>query len=118
MALTTFPAIPPSQSSRRKVQFRVLEAQFGDGYVQPVPDGLNNMLETWDLSFDDIPGADLVTIRNYIDGLGGTKFFYWTPFADSTPKKWKVVGEYTINYKNINAGSLQVTIQRVYTLEV
>jgi phage-related protein len=58
--------------------FRVLTAQFGDGYRQTAADGINNKSDSWPLSFTGT-AARVTPIRNFLNGLGGWQSFYWTP---------------------------------------
>jgi phage-related protein len=39
------------------VKFRTLSARFGDGYEQTAPDGINNKLESWPLTFEGTSAA-------------------------------------------------------------
>lgn len=59
--------------------YRVLTAQFGDGYKQVAADGINNVSQTWPLSFKSKTLQDIVDIRNFLDEKQGFKAFYWTP---------------------------------------
>lgn len=58
--------------------FRVLTAQFGDGYEQTAADGINNKTESWPLSFTG--RATVITpIEAFLDARGGWQAFLWTP---------------------------------------
>lgn len=60
------------------VAFRVLKAQFGDGYAQTAEDGLNSAIETWPLVFAGRLN-ELAPIKAFLKAHGGWKAFYWTP---------------------------------------
>ncbi|WP_211440919.1 phage tail protein [Collimonas humicola] len=59
---------------------KVLAAQFGDGYTQRTPNGLNPNPDVWNLTFEfgGSPTAHL-PFKNFLDALGGTQAFDWTP---------------------------------------
>ena len=58
--------------------FRVLKAQFGDGYSQEVADGINNEVQSWPLQFVGTR-AEVIAIRDFFRRHGGYKGFFWTP---------------------------------------
>lgn len=59
-------------------KFRVLSAQFGDGYKQRAADGINNKSQSWSLSFTGRK-ADVQPIMDFLDARQGYQSFYWTP---------------------------------------
>jgi phage-related protein len=77
MAIPTFtydPITDPVGTST----YRTLTAQFGDGYSQVAGDGINNVYDTWSLSFAGA-SADVAPVKSFLDALQGYLPFYWTP---------------------------------------
>jgi len=112
---TFSPAYPPSIDSTEDVTLTVYEAGFGDGYSQRVEAGLNNSVETLNLSWGVIPTADADDIIDFFRDHGGAESFYYTMPNDSVPKK------YTCNnWKRAWAGpnyrTLTATFKRRYDL--
>lgn len=68
---------------------RVAKTQFGDGYVERAPDGLNPMPETWALQFNDISdeaGTEIIAfLQARFTGPAGQEAFDWTPLWSNTP---------------------------------
>ena len=60
------------------VKFRTLSARFGDGYEQTAPDGINNKLESWPLTFEGT-SASITPIKTFLESKLGTRSFLWTP---------------------------------------
>lgn len=58
--------------------YRLLKAQFGDGYMQTAADGINNIQRSWPLQFAG-GAADVTPVRDFLDSHAGWKTFYWTP---------------------------------------
>lgn len=58
--------------------FRVLSAQFGDGYTQEVGDGLNNEIRAWPLQFWGYEW-EIQPIRDFLRRHQGFRPFLWTP---------------------------------------
>lgn len=60
------------------IDFRVIKAQFGDGYVQRSSDGINTKEEQYSVKVNALtPVAK--EIRDFMNELNGTKGFLWTP---------------------------------------
>jgi phage-related protein len=67
----------PKIESAKETTYRVMRAQFGDGYRQQVKDGLNNAGRTWSLSFTGT-AAYIDAIEAFLDTRGGEPFL-WAP---------------------------------------
>ena len=93
--MSVFTLIPASANLMKKP--RVLPAAFGDGYVQRTNFGLNALGQTWVLTFDfgNSTAAHLPFI-NFLDALGGTQAFDWTPPGESASRRF-VCADYYAN---------------------
>lgn len=58
--------------------FRVREARFGEGYRQASPDGPNNDVQNWSVSFIGVK-ADAQAVVDFLRSHQGATSFYWTP---------------------------------------
>lgn len=58
--------------------FRVRTAQFGDGYRQVAADGINNLSESWPLTFRGRE-AYITAILAFLRGKKGSMPFSWKP---------------------------------------
>jgi phage-related protein len=74
--MATFTALPDYSVSIDLVP-KVLKAQFGDGYEQRLPDGLNNMLEQWSCTFKRNTD-EAKAIYNFLKVRQGVESFNWT----------------------------------------
>lgn len=81
----------PSYNTDVTDEYRTLRAQFGDGYVQEAPDGINAVRDVWRLLFENIALADGEAIRTFLRGKAGVPFT-WTP-PGGTEAKYKLRGE-------------------------
>ena len=86
--MATFPAFTPSYGSAGVTDFRVLRADFGDGYSQRAVDGLNNAKITWALTFEMLLDADAKTINDFLVDKGGATAFTWTAPNESSSREW------------------------------
>ena len=73
------PTYPPSYSTSVGKDFRVLSVGFGDGYGQTVADGLNNVTETWQVSWQALPDAGADDIETQLAAIAGGIFEWDTP---------------------------------------
>jgi phage-related protein len=76
----------PHKATQVAIKPRVLRAQFGDGYVQEVADGINAMLPEWDLTWQNLHAATGGTptaadLNTFFKTQEGYKKFLWTPPA-------------------------------------
>lgn len=89
MAFQTFaPAVAPSPGSEIKPQIKLLRAEFGDGYSQSVPDGLNHIRKVITLKWDGLTEVQKTYIESFFETHGGYKTFQYQPFGVSSMKKW------------------------------
>jgi phage-related protein len=85
---TTFPTnVPgPSFPVEKQAQPKVKTVQFGDGYTQEAPDGINYNLFTWNLSWDALTSSEKTTIENFLVAAGGYATFQWADPEGTTQK--------------------------------
>jgi len=67
---------------------RVRKTQFGDGYVQRSPDGINNMPAKWQLTFKDVTLAAGDAMVAFLRARGGVEAFDWCPPRETALKRW------------------------------
>lgn len=79
-----------SQQSRRTVKFSTLSAKFGDGYEQTAPDGTNPRVESWSVVLENLTAAERATAWAFLDSVGFSTAWTWTPPGDTTSKLFKV----------------------------
>jgi len=60
------------------IQYKVITAQFGDGYKQTSSDGINNTEESWSIKTHATTSV-AKEIKAFFDYHKGVKSFYWTP---------------------------------------
>ena len=87
-----------STNSGKQTSFKTIKAQFGDGYSQRAADGLNSKVDSWSLSWPNLSSTDKETIITALDAVGGWDYLTWTPFGESTEKKFIVKDGYSISY--------------------
>lgn len=61
-----------------KIDYRVVETQFGDGYAQISSDGINTKNESYTITVHG-KKSQALEIMAFFDRHKGSKSFFWTP---------------------------------------
>lgn len=89
MALLTFaPPIAPSPGTNFNPKVSLNQADFGDGYTQASPRGINHIKETVDLRWNGLTEMEYVTIRSFFEDHGGYLPFWYQVRGRAAPMKW------------------------------
>jgi len=78
----------PEYGSQPSVETRILKADFGDGYTQRAADGINNIIETWDLSWKNLQKNFANRLNNFFREKKGYISFKWIPPGEQSLKIW------------------------------
>lgn len=113
--MATFPATyKPDMSSQYVPEIRALDVGFGDGYSMSGPDGLNTIVDTWNLKFSNRPSADIAAIKSFLDTHGTWTVFDWIAPDDVSSKKWRVKGSYQISDAEAGNRSISFSVRRYF----
>jgi len=89
MPLPTFtPPIGPSPGTTHRFEIKLREAEFGDGYSQTTPAGLNHIVLNVPLQWDALTLEQAKAIENFFLEREGYKAFYYQPFGIDQSLKW------------------------------
>ena len=69
---------PAHYGTSREAAPKLRSVQFGDGYEQIAPDGLNHNLLKLDVSFSTLTAAERAALCAFLDARGGHEPFKWT----------------------------------------
>lgn len=88
MALPTFePPVPPSPGTETTPKYKLRIANFGDGYTQATPDGLNHVRRTVRLRWDVLTVAQAEYIESFLIARGGYEPFLYA-LSDDETRQW------------------------------
>lgn len=101
----------PRIAAQGTTDFRVLTAQFGDGYSQRVGDGLNTEVQKWNLEFT---GTDtyISPIATFLRRHQGFKSFSWRPPLSA--EGFYRVDSMQVTALGRNVYTLSATFQQVF----
>jgi phage-related protein len=116
MTIPTFaPYKDPIIGTKQQVQFRVLDAGFGDGYSQVTPDGLNTkMIGVQGVQWVGMTLSQAHSISTQLDSFNGTTFAYQLP-GTSAPIYWRCKS-YSLDDSDGFYLSISADLQQVFDL--
>jgi len=110
MALDTF-TYEPSYGSNYTVEPPTNVVQFGDGYAQIAPGGLNTVAQgtKYDLTFGSLSDADFASIDSFLKSHIGSTVFKWTPPAPANTEVKVRASNYRATWNQANQSKISVT---------
>jgi phage-related protein len=105
----------PDRSMARRTMPKVLLANFGDGYEQRIPSGINSLGEEYTVTFKTRPKLDIDNMTAFFDTQKGTTNFSFTIPNSAGEKTIKVVcSDYSLSFEYDNFYTIEATFRRVY----
>ena len=105
-----------SQSSSKQTKFRTRVAQFGDGYTQRQPDGINGKIDVWTVNWENVNDTIRDQIINVLDVVEGWDYIIWTPPDDSVEHKFRIPDGYSYTIHSGSIHSISVVLEQVFDL--
>lgn len=84
MSVSTF-IWHPDLGAQKRLEVAVTETQFGDGYSQRAPNGINHVREVWSVSFTG-NDTDIAPIKGFLEAVIAV-----TPFKWMTPEEKEIL---------------------------
>jgi len=103
-----------SQSSSGGKKYRVLIAEFGNGYTQRTQDGINSARAQWSISWDNLTSAEKDTVIAALDAAGSHDTHTWTAPDEATSKEWRVTEGYQLSTAGGSIFSISTTLQQEF----
>lgn len=89
MPVPTFePPVGPSPGTAHKPIVNLWEADFGDGYSQPTPKGINHIKRSVSLVWNVLTLEQMQEITGFFERMAGSQPFYFQPFGEARARKW------------------------------
>ncbi len=89
MSVPTFtPPVGPSPGTWHKPTVNLWEADFGDGYSQPTPKGINHIRKSTSLSWNVLTYEQMLEITDFFERMGGHLPFFYRPYGERVAVKW------------------------------
>ena len=107
-----------SDKSSKKREFREFSTQFGDGYAQVAPAGLNAGYDVWDITWVALEAGEVTSIESVLDTNGSWGILTWTPCHEATQKKFRMTkdGYSRSNIGNSGKFTISCTLKQVFDI--
>jgi phage-related protein len=100
-----------------EVSLRTRSLQFGDGYLQRSPDGINTYKDTWNLAIpcdNDASSTNTVaTLEAFFISTAGIYPITWTP-PDSTTANFYLITSWQKKHQGNTHWEISFKLERVY----
>ncbi len=103
----------PTRASNRTVTPRFLRADLGDGYDQRAGDGIQTIKEEWSVTFEALDQTNADTLVAFFENLEGYQKFEWTPFRQTTEKKF-ICSDWSESFPGNSLTRVQATFTQVF----
>lgn len=104
-------------SSNTEYNFRMMNAQFGDGYTQRAPDGLNNKIDSWSIIYSKLSTVDIATVEAFIEIVRSGEYFLFTPPGD-IEKKWSLDFSSKVGKKYIGGVHVEIAFKIIQVFDL
>lgn len=104
-----------SQSSSSSQEYRVILAQFGNGYEQRQKDGINNSIQQWSVTWENINTSESNEIITAFDTAAGIEPFLWQPPNANQVRKYKVE-RYDQSVLSGSLSTVSATLKQVFDI--
>jgi phage-related protein len=89
MTLPVFtPPVSPTAGMQDKPELKILKTEFGDGYSQPTPNGINHIRRVVTLEFGLLEPDEKDTIVDFLTAQSGTAPFLYTIPGSASPTRF------------------------------
>ena len=103
-----------SVEAQKTTTFRILEQQYGDGYVARRQDGVNPVSERWRVQTPTMAWDQCQTLEDELIALGAGNF-EWMPPNETVNKRWVLdPPEWEWSFATESQASLSFTLRRWY----
>lgn len=102
-----------SQASNENVEFIVNGIQFGNGYEQVQPDGINNIRSNWNVVWENVTTTQKTTIITALRATNGADYITWTPPGYASAIRFRTTG-YSITTPSGNIWTITAQLKQVF----
>lgn len=111
MAYTTFTPVIAPTSYDNATEIRIIDNDFGDGYKQVMPDGLNAARDKLSVRWSNLLISQCKSLDTFFESQCA-KPFYWTPPQTTTRKLWRCTSWKASYHETI--ADLDATFEEVF----
>lgn len=92
---------------------RILSDISGGGMEQRAEDGINTVLQKWNIAFNKRKGDTIDAVYQFLKAQQGYKSFWWTPYGEVSPRRF-ICPSVNVTFDNYTAvQSLSFSLEEV-----
>lgn len=106
----------PSYQTDISFEPRIKRIQFGNGYQQRIPDGINTNLSSFNAAFDNRLEPEAVSILYFLNARNGQESFVYnvpTIYSKVNFNTRYIAPRWSVSYNSYNNYSIKVTFEEV-----
>lgn len=104
-------------SSSKTTDFRIIKMSFGDGYSQRAPNGINNRIDSWDVTWGALTFTEVDFLETTLGNIGGHNVVRWTPSGETTEKFFINKNSSYSKTRTGNVFSITCSFEQIYDPE-
>ena len=108
--------VTPVRSTSPSTNTRILQAQFGDGYTQRAGDGINTVIQKWDVQWVNLDSTDSDELIDFFEARGGYESFRWIPPGSSLYQKF-ICKQWSETHPGNSKKNLNASFDEVFDLD-
>lgn len=110
----SFPVgVDAAPGSSVETEPKVRRAEFGDGYIQRSPNGINSIRDKFTVMAKNVTPAQALEIIAFMKARKGCESFYWTPTDEVTPRKF-ICSKWDRDFADHEARTMKLTFEEVF----
>jgi len=113
MTIDTLPSTPAPDQYDASTEISNWEADFGDGYSQRAPKGINNTKDSVPLNWTNLTKVEMIVLRDFCIAHSGGQTFYFTLEDEDDPKKFALMS-YVRKYVSYDNYTFTLNMKQVY----
>jgi phage-related protein len=100
--------------STKKVKARMLSQQFGDGYAQDAPDGINNTPQEWNITVEYATKTVIDGIESSLISAMGVRILWTPPTTGASQLKWRVPESWDRKFHAPDVESISFVLRQAF----
>lgn len=107
-----------SQSSSYEIDYRIIEARFGNGQYQRAKDGINNIAQRWSIAWENLTDAQRDNVVATFNTSAGIDYFVWQPPGSASDLQFLQTGPLALIERSGNITGISVEVEQVFNSRI
>lgn len=113
-APTFTPPFDPAPGAQSKPEIKLWKTDFGDGYNQPTPAGINHMRDVLSLTWELLETSEKSAIVSFLKERGGAEPFYYQMHGEASSILY-TCDDYTVTAMEADLWTITATFRQCFS---